>query len=160
MGRPSMPRSSTTRPGKPSFWGRSVAPRELHEPRLLLQLFRDVVSKGLFRQSEQDLLKFFALAHYTRRQKCRNLVGLFTSYLDGSYLERAKDKRPWNDRLAIKDEEWARWAIRQLAAGGRPTNAEPVARERPAPPPAGEDDFEKNRAAGLAALEKRFGVKR
>ncbi|MGE4190724.1 MAG: hypothetical protein AB7G12_12610 [Thermoanaerobaculia bacterium] len=100
------------------LWGRRVETRELYEPRLLDRLFQRAVERGLFLNSGQARIAFFALAALTRRQKCGNLVGLFTSYVDGSYLENAKPpKLTWQERISADDERWAREALRALDLG-------------------------------------------
>lgn len=91
----------------------------LCEPLLLDACRRRLVAAGLYPDSEAEALNFFALARYTRRHKATNPVGLFHSFLDGSYLDKRRpDKKlgrklTWRESISKDDEDWGREAFKR-----------------------------------------------
>jgi hypothetical protein len=133
--------------------------RELHEPRLLVLRFREAVAAGVIHDTDLWRVRFFGLARYVRRYRARNPIGLFTAFLNGSYLERAKEPGPWWDRLDIEEENWGREANRQVfgmigseSGGCKPT--ERVETPQRSESKANESDFETNRANQQRALAR------
>ena len=110
-------------------WGRRrISQRDLREPRLLELLWRIAVERKFFRQSEQEHRTFFALAHLAMRQKCRSYEGLFSSWVDDSYLDTLPANwKTWMERLADEDDRWAVESILALTLGApRPAAAKPL----------------------------------
>ena len=157
---PALPISTTAVIEPQSRWPVTLEPKQLDDPAVLEQLFPIAVAAGWMTDSQVDRLNFYALAHYCRRKqkgdrsKIRNVIGLFTSFLDGSYLAKSKWPRPWRERISSADEDWARQAASSLQQlqGAVPAEHESRSREAQAASRADEPELERDRQ--LDALKK------